>query len=372
MKRLILETILILKRLKPNKQIFLGVILFLLGLFRVCGWGADSEDLNMHNPFGVLEFLHWNHPWNNYKYSCVADIEKVAKLMKEAGVGWVRMDFLWEEIEPREGDFQFGKYDKIVEVLYRNNIHILALLDYSAYWARVCPEWNCPPKESKFFANYAAKMIEHYKDKIKYWEVWNEPDSSAYWKDQDGMKGYCALLKEVYVAAKKIDPDCKILNGGLANGVGSINRLYDNGAKDYFDILNIHFFENPAHKSAIESVKSYPKLAYKIMSRNGDAGKKIWITEIGCPGVKQGITVKNWWMGSNPDERAQAEWVKMVYAELLKDGNVEKIFWAFFRDCQGHWDNGVDYFGMVRWDYSKKPSFGAYQRCFHNWKKSKK
>ncbi len=49
-----------------------------------------SEELS---PFGVLEFLHWNHSWNNYKYSSLRDIEKAAALMKEARVAWVRMDF---------------------------------------------------------------------------------------------------------------------------------------------------------------------------------------------------------------------------------------------------------------------------------------
>ena len=78
-----------------------------------------------------------------------------------------------------------------------------------------------------------------------------------------------------------------------------------------------------------------------------------------------------WWMGKNPTEREQAEWVKKVYTELLKDKNVEKTFWAFFRDCSGHWGTGVDYFGLVRWDYSRKPSFKSYRDCFNKWKKNK-
>ena len=59
-------------------------------------------------------------------------------------------------------------------------------------------------------------------------------------------------------------------------------------------------------------------------------------------------------MGKNPDESAQAAWLKDVTGALLKDEHVDKIFWAFFRDCKGHWGNGVDYFGLLRWDYSKK------------------
>jgi hypothetical protein len=328
---------------------------------------ANEGSFNMNNPFGVLEFLHWDHAWNNYKYHSPDDLIKAAGLMKDAGVGWVRLDFLWGDIEPAQGEFEFSKYDRIVEILTQNNIRILGLLQYSTDWASACHSWNCPPSDNTLFLNYVAKVIGRYKDKVRYWEVWNEPDSSVYWNPQDGLKNYCALLKEVYLAAKEIDPGCKILNGGLANGLASVNHLYDNGAKDYFDILNIHFFESPLHQGSIKAVTAYPKLVHKIMSRNGDGDKKIWITETGSPGLRRGNQTKDWWMGKNPDERQQAEWVEAVFDGLLKDENVERIFWAFFRDCHKHWSNGVDYFGLIRWDFSKKPAFFAYQRVFRRW-----
>lgn len=325
----------------------------------------------MQSPFGVLEFLHWSHSWNNYKYSSCEDLIKVVALMKEANVGWVRMDFLWEDIELEQGRFNFDKYNYIVDLLTKNNIKILGVLNYSVSWASSSGQWNYPPKDNKLFVNYAAKVIERYKDKVKYWEVWNEPDSHIYWSAQDGLKSYCILLKDVYVAAKKIDPECKILNGGLANGIASVNHLYDNDTKDYFDILNLHIFESPLNSGSIKRVLAFPKLAKKIMVRNGDTHKKLWITEIGCPGVKRGLKVKNWWMGKNPSERQQALWVKDVFTELLKQGYVDKIFWAFFRDCKKHWDNGIDYFGIVRWDFSCKPTFFTYQSCVKEYKESK-
>ena len=76
----------------------------------------------MDNPFGVLEFLHWNHSWNNYKYSSKKDLVKAIALMKEAGVGWVRVDFLWAEIEPEKGRFDFTKYDEIVGLVTQSGI----------------------------------------------------------------------------------------------------------------------------------------------------------------------------------------------------------------------------------------------------------
>jgi len=321
------------------------------------------------SPFGVLEFLSWNHPWNNYHYPDHASLEKTIRLMKAAGVGFVRFDFSWQDIEPSQGKFQFEKYDYIVDLLYKNHIGILGIFDYTVDWVSPDGKWNNPPRENRLFVDYACKVIERYKDKVKYWEVWNEPDSSTYWFNQDGLKSYCALLKDVYVAAKKVDPDCKILNGGIANGIVSINWLYDNGASEYFDILNVHIFETPLDSIAIKRAKAYLKLAYKIMKRKGGAAKTIWVTEIGCPGVAKGLQVPNWWMGGNPDEKLQADWVKQVFTELIRTDAVEKVFWAFFRETDKHWDNGVDHFGLVRNDYSRKPAFLVYRNCVRNWQK---
>lgn len=352
-----------------NKIILMVISIFCFSIF---GFAQAVERRPQagpqDTPFGVLEFLHWNHSWNNYKYPKEADLQKAYQRMKEAGVGWVRVDFLWEDIEPGQGEFNFDKYDAMVDGLSANGIKILGILDYSAPWASSEGKWNYAPRESRLFVDYASAVIRRYKDRVKHWEVWNEPDSAIYWNPQDGLKGYCALLKDVYLAAKKIDPECKILNGGLAGGLASVNRLYDNGAKDYFDILNIHIFDNPLNPNGIKVVRAHANLARKKMIMNNDAYKKIWVTEIGCPGVKKGLRVKNWWMGDNPDERQQAAWVKEVYGVLLENPSVEKVFWAFFRDCQEHWKTGVDYFGLIRWDYSKKPAFKAYRKCYDNWK----
>lgn len=360
-----------------SKTICLCFILSILGIF--CFRAVRGEPLNQetdmngeqNNPFGVLEFLHWNQSWNNYKYPKKKSLHKVVALMKEAGVGWVRIDLLWQDIEPKQGEFEFAKYDEIVDLLAKNNINILGLLNYSADWASAGGQWNYPSKENQLFVNYAVEVVKHYKDRIKYWEIWNEPDSSTYWATQDGLKSYCRLLKDTYTAIKEVAPDSNVLNGGLANGMLSVNNLYDNGAKEYFDILNMHIFVSPLIPNAAQILNAYPKAAYKIMARKGDAHKKIWITEVGCPGVKRGLKVKNWWLERNPNERQQAEWVKKAYEELLKNKAVEKVFWAFFRDCQGHWDNGVDYFGLVRWDFSKKPAFISYQKSIKDWKKAK-
>lgn len=329
----------------------------------------NLENKSNDNPFGVLEFLPWNHNWNNYKYPDQGSLKKAVALMKEAGISWVRMDFLWDDIEPQKGKLNFEKYDYIVDLLTQNNIRILGLLSYSASWAGLT--WNSPPYEDESFVGYVSNVVSRYKDKVKYWEIWNEPDDPQYWTPQDGMLRYTQLLKKVYLKAKEIDPDCKILNGGLSKTINlSLKKIYQNGGKGYFDILAIHPFVNPLNEVDVARVKGLYNGCKKIMQDNGD-DKKIWFTELGSPGVRSPSQSNSWWLGMSPTEEQQAAWVKRIYTEMLPElPDCDKIFWAFLRDCKNYWNNGIDYFGLVRWDFSKKPAFDAYKESALEWNRS--
>jgi len=370
-----------------KKITLLFVLLFLVSVLLILPSEIFSQDLDRDNkiskelinletnpsdsPFGVLEFLNWNHDWNHHHYRSRASLEKAVALMKGAGISWIRVDFMWEDIEPREGRLNFKKYDDIVELLTENNINILGLLSYTASWAG--PAWNSPPYDDETFVTYVANVIGRYKDKIKYWEIWNEPDDTQYWTPQDGMVRYTQLLQKAYIRAKEIDPECKILNGGLSKSITlSLRKIYKNGGQGYFDILATHPYVNPLYEIDVARLTGLYNGCKKIMAENGD-DKKIWFTELGAPGVKYRSKSKGWWFGVSPTEAQQAAWVKRVYTEILPElPDCERIFWAFLRDTKGYWHNGIDYFGLVRNNFSQKPAFTAYKESVELWNTSLK
>ncbi|MDD5236093.1 MAG: cellulase family glycosylhydrolase [Candidatus Omnitrophica bacterium] len=315
---------------------------------------ADKRD--SPSPYGVLDFFPWMDGLNNDFYD-EAKIVQAARLMKEAGIGFVRTDFLWEDIEPSKGKFVFDKYERIVRILAQNQIKILGVLQYNTPWKGA---WNSAP-DIDLFAAYARRTVNRFKGDVKYWEIWNEPDSEIYWQPQDGLETYTNLLKKVYPAIKEEDPSARVLMGGLSqNFTRNLGQIYKYGAKEYFDIVNIHPFTNPLIPNAMEILKLFYDEVRAVLVKNNDSQKEIWFTEIGCPGVKERNTT-DWWLGNNPLEEEQAGWVKKVYAEPLEWKGVKKIFWAFFRDTPRHWNNGTDYFGLVNTDFSKKPAFTVYK-----------
>jgi len=342
------------------RLLILTFLITTLTLFSTSPTYSETADIrDTDSPYGALVFLAWDHDWNDFQYPNFDSIRKAVALMKEAGIKIVRLDINWSEVEIAPGNFNFEKHDRIVNHLLENDIKVLALLQYNPAWTGKA--WNDPP-DKELFTNYVRHTVRHFKDRIKYWEIWNEPDHRTYWTVQDRMTTYTELLKAVYVVLKEEDPTCQVLVGAPTNHlVVSLKNVYRSGGKDYFDIINLHPFQNPTDPNALDHLRGIYKGVKKTMEQFGDGEKHIWFTEIGAPGVKDPQNAPGWWAGVTPTEEEQAEWVRQIYTEPLEWEGVGKIFWAFFRDTR-HFNNAVDSFGLVTRDFKKKPAFYAYQK----------
>ena len=100
---------------------------------------------------------------------------------------------------------------------------------------------------NNYWAFYINKTVTIYKDYIKIWETWNEPDYTQNYNDVSKWKTeppepkilthwygtifeYIRLLRITYEVAKKVDPTCWVATGGLGytNFLDAILRYTDN------------------------------------------------------------------------------------------------------------------------------------------------
>jgi len=303
--------------------------------------GPDESD----SPFGV--------------YYDSLELEKSVALMQEAGIGWVRMDFLWSDLEPRCGEFDFIRHEDLVNRLEKASIKILATLTYSPAWHR--DAWNNAP-DPAVFSRWAQAMTRHFKNRIRHWEIWNEPDNPQFWQPQDGNRAYVELLTQACAAIKQEDSSAIVHLGGLGQGLpASLKAIYAHGGREFFDTVDIHPFIHPLMPDALGGLLYFYESAYQVMQQNGDSEKPLWFSAIGAPGLQEPRQTPDWWLGKNPTELQQAEWVRRLYTDALRWPGVSKIFWSFFRDTPGQLGNGTDYCGLARSDFSKKPAFEAYR-----------
>jgi hypothetical protein len=314
----------------------------------------------MTSLYGLLAFLHWNHDWNNWHFP-EDSIKKAALQIRELGVDTVRTDLVWSDVYAGPDRYNFSRYDRLFAQLHEHGLNLLVLLHYNKIRldAQGREIWNRPPDSFEEFARYVETTVRRYKRNVHAWEIWNEPNHSVYWNAPiDELRPYCRLLKLSYDAAKNVDPSCLVINGGITGDVAKdVAAFYANGGGQTTDKLNIHTFLNPIEDGALQTFDSIVADVERVMKRSCDGEKKIWITEMGCPGVADTSVVKPWWIGRNTTEYEQADWLAKIFKNARRHASIEKLFWAFYRDTSDVFHDGVDYFGLVRSDFTPKPAF---------------
>lgn len=216
----------------------------------------------LQNAYGVA--AHVSRSWEN-RYR-----ERTFEILNEMNIRNVRTDFDWWGVEWPQGNWKFQHLDKMYESAGKQNITILPILTGGVKW------WHAFGELEKW-QDYVSRLVRRYQSKSPYWEVWNEPNQTYQHKPKAGE--YAALLRASYQTIKEINPELKVLYGGT-DGVplNYIEETFRNGAKDSFDIINVH----PYHKGGVPEETLLPQLASlrKLMNAYG-VDRDIWITEVG-------------------------------------------------------------------------------------------
>ena len=89
-----------------------------------------------------------------------------------------------------------------------------------------------------------------------------------------------------------------------------------------------------------------------VMVANGDGAKKIWATEFGAPTNGPGGYVS---------EATQAQYVTQAYAAFRSYDWAGPLMWYSHRDAGTTTDTRENFFGLLRYDFSPKPAYTAYQ-----------
>lgn len=296
-------------RLAVYALLVLAALLLLLPLLPL-PWGgaapAASQDqsgsprLIPHtdvNPYGANFFLHLEaEKWK---------IDRTLKMASEAGLGWVKQQFPWESLEKGPGKFTddrfqtntWDDFDFIVDTAAKYGLQVIARLDRPPDWARE-PNTTpmAPPKDFAAYGRFVHEVAKHFKGRVRYYQVWNEPNLTEEWGGKPvDPKAYVELLKVAYAEIKRADPDAYVLSAPLAqtternqahlNEVDFLDGMYRAGAKPYFDVLfaNAYGFSLPPEDPPNPAVLNFSRflLLREVMERHGDGGKAVWFNEFG-------------------------------------------------------------------------------------------
>ncbi len=249
------------------------------------------------NPLGVNVFL--SQEVEDWK------LDKTLHMAQDVGAGWLKQEFAWEEIEPEKGKFvvpgtvtsTWDKFDKLVDMADKYGLQIIARIDRPPVWAQPAnPTASGPIENYGDYGDFINTFVKHFQGRIRYIQIWNEPNHDVEWGGaQPNAHDYVSLLRIAYRRAKEADPNVYVLSAPLAptleNSVRAVSDLdflgemYDDGAKSYFDILAANAFGQafPPEDPPDPGVLNFQRvvLLRRIMEKNGDIGKAVWINEFG-------------------------------------------------------------------------------------------
>lgn len=332
---------------------------------------------------------------------------------KTLGVRWIRSTIPWKNFQPTDPallapgaeKYNWRSVDGFVATMHSPaNAGLFNLIvtiesppDWAAKPTRIAPIACAaqPPFDLQSYADASAALAQHLGGTASVFELENSPNMSpkgAYDGTGDGLWsapnpcGYTQLLKKTYPAVKAVRPDATVLVGGIG-GVRDdpgqkmpadtfLSALYASGAKGSFDGVSYHPYSNPnlpcASSDAICTYSSNPSRkdpyglkngwdrmlnARSIMVAQGDSTKKIWMTEFGGPtaGPAGGYRVLT--------ENEQALLLVAGYARNSQYDWAGPLCWFTYQDegVNPVTDPSGDWMGLVRKDFSRKPSFVAYQ-----------
>lgn len=284
--------------------------------------------------FGVGAFVT-QRSWN------IADL--MVSRANLLGAHWVREELTATRLHSGpNAPYHWATFDRVVNLERRSGIQILGLLDYSNTW-RFGDHGTMPHAAVRLlsadFARYAYAVARHFRGRIRYWQVWNEPDRLVYWHPAPSPGDYATLLSAAYRAIKRADRRNVVVMAGTSGVDLPFVRAVAARTRA-FDVVSVHPYRNEPESDLLQQVASLRRLH-----------RPIWFTEIGWA-AGYGCEVCT-------SEDQQASYLLRFYA-LSAAAGVQRIFWYDLRDDAHVASDPEGHFGLLRYDLSGKPAFAAY------------
>jgi O-antigen ligase len=351
-------------------------------------------------PLGVNTFLNLEDP---------ANIDRILDMVKAGGFGFIRQLFPWKDIEfqrgsylNKEGQDGWARYDAIVEKAQARGIQIIARLDQPPVWSRekalqsIPPQLDVtgPPDDLNDWGIFVQAAVTRYKGKVKYFQIWNEPNLEYEWNARKvDPAGYVALLKVAYERAKAANPEAVIISAALAptnqdgpqfnslNDLKYLDQFYAAGGARYMDVMaaqayglgyspEFRFTEPDFREKDLKRV-NFSRLAdmRQVMEKYGDQARPVWITEYGWLSMTPAESVNyNFFPWGDPvDEATQARYLTEGLERARREWpwlGVANVWFfksdKFLLERNDVWGQ-ARHFALVNPDWSPRPAYTALQ-----------
>ena len=190
----------------------------------------------------------------------VFEPEKAYDFVGKLGLRWARIQSGWARTETEKGVYHFEWLDSIVDNLVERGVEPWICLCYGnpVYTPHAAPVFGavgCPPVETEeertAWKNYVTAVVNRYKGRVRWFEVWNEPDMKYSWKHSWDVEAhvpnpveygkFCADTADAVHAA---NPDAKVIGMAIAHpyDLTYLSTAMQQGLADKIDAVAFHVY----------------------------------------------------------------------------------------------------------------------------------
>ncbi len=297
----------------------------------------------------------------------------ITEKMFETGVKWCRLGVPWGYVEHDSvGYYDFTSIDTIInQLLDHSIIPYLILSDPNVLYN---PKGFPPiPDSAVYFSAWLAyvdTVVKRYQDRVRHWEIWNEPNLDETWCPSANPVQYSALVCSTATTIRTIDSDAIICLGGMALvDIKFIKSCLENGVSEYVDKIGIHPYRtlpeapqnlmvwkpNTQFESPYDSYEEEINALKDTIALFSDS-IEIWDTE-GCflsDSIHPDPLSPDPFNPQHSSETTQAKYLARRYILNLKQG-IEITTWTVDWDFHSLTNN----MGRTDWvsDYSERTDF---------------
>jgi len=294
------------------------------------------------------------------------DPEPVYPFLAKLGAKWARVQTGWCRCEPVKGRYDFGWLDAIVDRLrtmgiqpwfnlgYGNRLYTPeATNQFAVGWM---PLWKEEARQA--WLRFVQALAEHFRDRVKHWEIWNEPNHPNFWKPHEANPAeYVKFVRMTAPVIRRAVAGAKIV-GPAVWSPPYFKACFELGLGELVDKVSYHWYRASPEDRYETSIAA----CREVLARH-NLTLPLWQGESGCPSQSAGAgaLAKYPWT-----EALQARWVvRRTLSDLRLRVELSSYFHAvdmLYPNPDGTPDGRLNSKGLVRRsNYTPKPSYFAYQ-----------
>ena len=290
---------------------------------------------------------HFGH--NTY----VDDIDLSLELLKAIGVKYIRDDIRWELVDK----YGYSSTDKWIIPIHNSGINILGILGFPDS-KLLGNDWKVSNEEElKDYSDYVKGIAKRY-NYIKYYEIWNEPNST--WISDENLYWYYRVVEQTRDILEANSLNTEILVGSTmtpendtSNYLTSqtfISKIFDNGLYKSTTNISYHQYDSSYTRKYMKKIQEEHT---ELLNEYGGFIN----TNITENGVKTKI--------SSYDENCRAD---EIIKQSISTSIVSKISiyynWRDIKDNSN--DDATTNYGLLNYDYTPKPAYYAMKKYYEN------